>query len=103
MPQPAAASPDTTRARYQALLDVAESIAAHRQLSTLFQDLSRLLQPLIQFDFIGLTLIDQEDRLVRLHVLATDHEVVAKPEGGIPFDETLWLRSNRAGPTTYRK
>jgi formate hydrogenlyase transcriptional activator len=88
MSQPAAVSPDNTRARYQALLDVAESIAAHRQLSTLFDDLSRLLRPLIQFDFIGLTLIDEKERRVRLHVLATDHEVVAKPEGGIPFDET---------------
>jgi formate hydrogenlyase transcriptional activator len=88
MSQPAAVSPDTTRARYQALLDVAESIAARRQLSTLFDDLSRLLRPLVRFDFIGLTLIDETERVVRLRVLATDREVVGKPIKGTPFDQT---------------
>jgi formate hydrogenlyase transcriptional activator len=87
MSQFAPATPDTTHARYQTLLDVAESIAAHRQLSTLFNDLSRLLQPLVRFDFIGLTLVDAEERVVRLHVLATDRQVV-KPSGATPFPET---------------
>jgi formate hydrogenlyase transcriptional activator len=87
MSQVAPASPDTTQARYQTLLEVAESIAAHRQLSTLFNDLSRLLQPLVQFDFIGLTLVDAEERVVRLHVLASDRQVV-KPSGATPFGET---------------
>jgi formate hydrogenlyase transcriptional activator len=81
-------STDTTHARYQTLLEVAEAISAHRQLSTLFNDLSRLLRPLVRFDFIGLTLIDAEARLVRLHVLATDREVVGKNTEGTPFDQT---------------
>jgi len=58
MSQHAIAGPETTRARYQALLDIAEAITAHRQLATLFNDLSRLLKPLVRFDFIGLTLVD---------------------------------------------
>src|SRR5882724_7572481 len=82
------ARPDTTHARYQTLLEVSESIAAHRQLSTLFDDLSRLLQKLVRFDFIGLTLIDHEERVVRLHVLATDREVIGKTATGTPFDQT---------------
>ena len=53
--------PDATRARYETLLEVAESIAAHRQLSTLFADLSRCLKRLVSFDFISLTLIDPKD------------------------------------------
>jgi formate hydrogenlyase transcriptional activator len=87
MSQVAPASPDMTHVRYQTLLEVAESIAAHRQLSTLFNDLSRLLQPLVRFDFIGLTLVDAEERVVRLHVLATDRQVV-KSSGATPFAET---------------
>ena len=88
MSQPGIANSDTTRERYLTLLEVAESISAHRQLSTLFHDLSRLLQPLVRFDFIGLTLIDEQERVVRLHVLATDRPVVEKPVGGTPFDQT---------------
>jgi formate hydrogenlyase transcriptional activator len=79
---------DTTRARYQMLLEVAESISAHRNLSTLFADLRRLLQRLVDFEFIGLTLIDPEARVVRLHVLETDRQVVGTPMPGTPFDQT---------------
>lgn len=88
MSQFSPARPDTTRARYQTLLEVAESISAQRQLTPLFHDLSRLLQRLVRFDFIGLTLIDPAERVVRLHVLATDREVVSKPAGGTPYDQT---------------
>src|ERR1039457_7107447 len=61
--------PHETRARYEALLEVAESIASHRQLSTLFAELNLRLQRLIAFDFIGLTLLDPETRVFRLHIL----------------------------------
>jgi len=65
MPSTAPLPPDPTRARYETLLEVAESIALHRQLSTLFADLSRLLKRLVPFDFISLTLIDPKERVVR--------------------------------------
>jgi formate hydrogenlyase transcriptional activator len=45
------------------------------------------LQRLIHFDFIGLTLIDREARVVRLHVLETDREVIGKLTA-TPFDQT---------------
>jgi formate hydrogenlyase transcriptional activator len=90
---------DATRARYEKLLEVAESIAAHRQLSTLLADLSRRLKELVSFDFITLTQLDPTTRMVRLHVLETDRPFAsAPPPEGIPFNESptgVVLRSRR--------
>src|ERR1700730_5652507 len=80
--------PDPTHARYETLLEVARSIAAHQQLSTLFADLSRLLKRLVSFDFISLTLVDYKDRVVRLHLLETDRQVVGDTAFATPFDQT---------------
>jgi len=88
MPSSAPLRPDSTRARYETLLEVAESIVAHRQLSTLFADLSRLLKRLVPFDFISLTLIDPKERVVRLHVLESEQPLVGKPPGSTPYDQT---------------
>jgi formate hydrogenlyase transcriptional activator len=70
------------------LLEVAESIAAHHQLSTLFAELSRCLKRLVSFDFISLTLLDPKERVVRLHILETDQPVAGRPTGPIPFEDT---------------
>jgi formate hydrogenlyase transcriptional activator len=88
MPSTAPLCPDPTRARYETLLEVAESIAVHRQLSTLFTDLSRLLKRLVPFDFIGLTLIDSKERVVRLHILETEQQIQGTPAKATPFDQT---------------
>jgi formate hydrogenlyase transcriptional activator len=88
MPSPAPTRPDPTRARYETLLEVARSIAAHQQLSTLFADLSRLLKPLVSFDFLSLTLVDYKERVVRLHLLETDRQVVGNTAFATPFDQT---------------
>ena len=69
------ASTDRSRARYETLLEVAESIAAQHQLSPLIAELSRCLKRLVSFDFIGLSLIEPRERTVRLHVLETEHPV----------------------------
>ena len=69
------ASTDSSRARYETLLEVAESIAVHHQLSPLIAELSRCLKRLVSFDFIGLSLLETGERMVRLHVLETDHPV----------------------------
>jgi formate hydrogenlyase transcriptional activator len=87
MPSPAPTPPDATRARYEALLEVAESIAAHRQLSTLFADLSRFLNRLVSFDFISLSLLDARQGMVRLHILETEQPVVGPTPGALPSDE----------------
>jgi len=92
MPSSVPIRPEATRARYEALLEVAESIAAHRQLSTLFGDLSRCLAPLVSFDFICLTLLDEKQRTVRLHVLHTDRELVGTPPGPTPLEQSpTWM------------
>jgi formate hydrogenlyase transcriptional activator len=88
MPSTAPLRPDATRARYETLLEVAESIAVHRQLSTLFADLSRLLKRLVPFDFMSLTLIDRKERVVRLHILETEQPVHGTPTKSTPFDQT---------------
>jgi formate hydrogenlyase transcriptional activator len=88
MPSTAPLPPDSTRARYETLLEVAESIAAHRQLSTLFTDLSRLLKRLVPFDFISLTLINAKERTVRVHILETEHTVHGAPPESTPFEQT---------------
>lgn len=88
MPSSAPIRPEATHARYETLLGVSESIASHRQLSTLFADLSRCLKSLVSFDFISLTLIDPKEQLSRLHILQTDREVVGTPPPPIPLDQT---------------
>jgi formate hydrogenlyase transcriptional activator len=76
---------------------VAESIATHRQLSTLFADLSRFLNRLVSFDFISLSLLDAQQGVVRLHILETGHPVVgptpeALPSGQVPTGLVLQTR-----------
>src|SRR4051812_10319611 len=89
MPSSAPIRPDPAHAQYETLLEVAESIAAHRQLSTLFADLSRCLNTLVSFDFISLTLLDPKGDSVHMHLLQSDHEVVgAPPQESIPVDRT---------------
>jgi formate hydrogenlyase transcriptional activator len=88
MPSSAPKRPDPTRARYESLLAVAESIASHHQLATLVADLSRRLQPLVSFDFMALTLLDPRTRTVSLHLLQTDREIVGQPTQGLSVDQT---------------
>ncbi len=69
--------PDTLRTRYEALLEVTESIVRHRQLADLFAELNQSLHRLVPFDFIALVLCDAEKNATRLHLIAADepHDV----------------------------
>jgi hypothetical protein len=79
-----ATGPATVKARYEALLEVAESISNERQLATLFSELSRSLKRLVEFDYITLTLVDFEERVVRVRLLGRRHRIHAAggPPGG---------------------
>ena len=89
MALPAATRIDPVLERHETLLEVAESIASHRQLSTLFADLSRCLKRLVSFDFITLTLADPVERVVRLHILETDQPLHIKgPPTPLPYSDT---------------
>jgi formate hydrogenlyase transcriptional activator len=79
---------DPTRARYEILLETTESIASHRQLSALLEELSRSLKRVVPFDFLAVILHDRDRRTVRLHLLATDHPVHESPQGEVPEDDT---------------
>ena len=60
--------------RSQALLQVAEAIAHHRDLAELFHDLTARLHDVAHFDYLNLVLHDPERQVMRLHLLETLHE-----------------------------
>jgi formate hydrogenlyase transcriptional activator len=64
-------SDDDPAQHYQALLEVSESIATHRDLSSLCRDLARRLPAVAPFDFIGLVLHDPLKHVMKVHVLET--------------------------------
>jgi formate hydrogenlyase transcriptional activator len=53
----------------QALLEVSESVASHRDLAGLFHDLAQRLPRVVSFDFLSLILHDPERNVMRLHIL----------------------------------
>jgi formate hydrogenlyase transcriptional activator len=69
----AAPSPvlDHSRRQLEALLDVSEIIAQHRDLKTLFHELAARLHSVVESDFLTLVLHDPVKNTMRLHVLET--------------------------------
>src|SRR5690348_8501618 len=63
----APAQPLTSRS--QALLQVTEAIAHHRDLAELFRDLAARLHDVAHFDYLNLVLHDPERQVMRLHLL----------------------------------
>jgi formate hydrogenlyase transcriptional activator len=61
----------STIQRYQTLLDVAQAIAAERDMAALVHNLAHLLHRVVRFDFLGLLLRDRERNSMRQHVLET--------------------------------
>ncbi|MGO9229807.1 MAG: sigma 54-interacting transcriptional regulator [Bryobacteraceae bacterium] len=98
---PSTASPDTVKARYEALLEVAESISTEQQLASLFAELSRLLKRLVEFDYITLTVAYFEQRVVRVHILETDQPMRGAPLGPMPFSETPTMVALETGRPYY--
>ena len=74
--------------RYRALLEVSESILAHRELAPLFSDLAESLHPLVRFDYMGLILYDVERHATRLHILETDYPAAAALDLEMPAADT---------------
>ncbi|MGH9741124.1 MAG: sigma 54-interacting transcriptional regulator [Candidatus Acidiferrum sp.] len=60
-----------SRRQLEALLEVAESIAQHRDLAALFHDLAERLHAVVDFDFLTLVLHDPVRNVMRLHILET--------------------------------
>jgi formate hydrogenlyase transcriptional activator len=71
-PEPTPAAPlEHSRRQLEALLEVAESIARHRDLAALFHDLAERLHCVVDFDFLTLVLHDPDRNVMRLHILET--------------------------------
>ncbi len=79
---------ETVAERYQALLEVAEAIAAHRDVHELFRDLARRLPRVVQVNFVSLSLHDPAENRMRLQTIQAN--VPADLVGGHeePLDET---------------
>ncbi|HKR78100.1 MAG TPA: sigma 54-interacting transcriptional regulator, partial [Nitrospira sp.] len=79
---------ETVAERYQALLEVAEAIAAHRDLHELFRDLARRLPRVVQVNFVSLSLHDAAGNRMKLQTIQAN--VPADLVGGHeePLDET---------------
>src|SRR5262245_10088115 len=74
--------------QYQALLEVSESIAVHRDLQSLFHDLAQRLPRIVPFDFINLVLYEPTQHIMRLHLLIAPESVTIKPGLELPIDES---------------
>src|SRR5437870_890270 len=78
----------------QALLEVAEAIALHRDLGELFHDLAGRLHRVVQFDYLNLVLHDTARNVMRLHILETSQPTRVRPGLELPVGETpagtLW-------------
>ncbi|HKT35113.1 MAG TPA: sigma 54-interacting transcriptional regulator [Nitrospira sp.] len=79
---------ETLAERYQALLEVAEAISAHRDVHELFRDLARRLPRVVHVNFVSLSLHDAAGNRMRLQTIQAN--VPADLVGGHeePLDET---------------
>src|ERR1035438_4961931 len=96
-----ATGPATVKARFAGLLEVAGSRCTERQLPTLFSELSRSLKRLVEFDYITLTLVDFEQRVVRVHILETDQPLTGELPGPLAFSETPTMVALESGRPYY--
>jgi len=76
------------RDRLRLLLEVSESIASHRDLDELLQDLSQRLPPIVPFDYINVILHDSAREVMRLHILAAPASSTIRPGLELPVDES---------------
>ena len=81
----AEASPEV---RHQALLEVAEAIAQHRDLRDLFHDLAARLHRVVEFDYLTLILHDAARKVMRLHILEAEEPRKIHAGAEFPVGET---------------
>jgi formate hydrogenlyase transcriptional activator len=78
----------TAAERYQTLLDVAESIASHQQVSSLLVDLGRALRRIVDFTGMTLTLYEPESRSIQLIAFNTPFEAPVQIGTRLPVELT---------------
>src|SRR5690349_8878799 len=87
---------DLLHSRYQALLEISEAIASHRELDQLFRGLASKLHRVVEFDFANLILYNAAQNLMKSNVLETPEPAYACPPGKCPM-ETVggWVRDTQ--------
>jgi formate hydrogenlyase transcriptional activator len=88
MNQPSASVCGDLLERYQALLEVAQAISAHRDLDELFRELAQRLPRVVRVNFVGLSLHDPVKHMMRLHTIQANvpADLVGGHEG--PIEES---------------
>jgi len=76
------------RERLRLLLEVSESIASHRDLAELFQDLAQRLPHVVPFDFINAVLHEPARNVMRLWLLMASRPSTIQPGLELPIDES---------------
>jgi formate hydrogenlyase transcriptional activator len=72
--------------QYQALLEISEAIASHRELDQLFRDLAPRLHRVVEFDFANLILHEAARKMMKSHVLETPDPAYACPAAECPME-----------------
>jgi formate hydrogenlyase transcriptional activator len=80
---------DSPLRRCQALLEITEVIATHRDLSSLFHDLAGRLRSVVQFDLLGVSLYDPERHRMRLSLFETPLPDLPTPPGEYEIEGSL--------------
>jgi formate hydrogenlyase transcriptional activator len=82
--------------QYQALLEVSEAIASHRDLDRLFHDLAPSLHRVVQFEFANLILYEPTRNVMKSHVLETPDPNYTCPAGECPMETPGgWVRETQ--------
>jgi formate hydrogenlyase transcriptional activator len=85
---PGASAVAATVGQAQALLEVSEAIAVHRDLGDLFHDLAGRLHRVVHFDYLNLVLHDSSRQVMRLHILETGQPTGVRPGLEFPVAKT---------------
>jgi formate hydrogenlyase transcriptional activator len=87
---------DLLHSQYQALLEISEAIASHRDLEQLFHDLAPRLHRVVQFDFANLILYEPARKMMKSHVLETPDPAYSCPPGACPMETPGdWVRQTQ--------
>ncbi len=96
--------------QYQALLEISEAIASHRELDQLFRDLAPRLHRVVEFDFANLILHEPARNMMKSHVLETPDPAYACPAGECPMEspggwvwetQKSWVVSNLSSDARF--
>ena len=87
---------DLLHSQYQALLEISEAIASHRDLDQLFHELAPRLHRVVQFDFANLILYEPALKVMKSHVLETPDPAYVCPSGECPMETPGdWVRQTQ--------